>query len=126
MKTSQIQIQIQTLMINTTLLTYNRCHQNLRRCYLVRLNILLSKVNKKLWRQTKLNFLLSNTMNEYKFKLFIVQDSYKPNHLLAYFPSIKLKSVGSFICMCPFELLNQVNELHKTRYKHYATTSSEV
>jgi len=65
-------------------------------------------------------------MNECTFKLFIIQDSYKPNHLLPYFPSVKLKSVGSFICVCPFELLNQVNELHKTLYKHYATSSSEV
>jgi hypothetical protein len=64
-------------------------------------------------------------MNDYKFKLFTIQDIYKANHLLAYFTSIKLKSVGSFICMCAFELLNQVNESHKTRYKH-VTTSSEV
>ena len=65
-------------------------------------------------------------MSDYKFKLSTIQDSYKANHLLAYFPSTKLKSVVSFICMCPFELLNQVNVFHKTWYKHYATTSSEV
>jgi hypothetical protein len=28
-----------------------------------------------------------------------------------------------YMCMCPLEVLNQMVDLHKTQYKHYATSS---